>query len=75
MNKVVELLFCLPGSNASIDRLFSHINYSRSEEQSQIHVNTIQTILSVKTNTDLSYEAFSEKIASNPGVEKKIFFR
>jgi hypothetical protein len=31
MRKVVELLLCLPGSNASIERVFSHMNYIWSE--------------------------------------------
>jgi hypothetical protein len=32
----------------------------------------IQVILAVETDTGLSCEAFSEKLASNPGVLKKI---
>jgi hypothetical protein len=72
VEKVVEFLFCLPGSNASIERVFSRMNYVWSEEKSRFHVNTIQAILAVKTNIDLSCEAFSEKLASNPGVLKKI---
>jgi hypothetical protein len=35
-------------------------------------VNIIQAILAVRTNIDLSCEAVSEKLASNPGVLKQI---
>jgi hypothetical protein len=69
---VAELLLCLPGSNASIERVFSHMNYIWPEEKSRFHVDTIQAILAAKTNTDLSCETFGEKLASNPGVMNKI---
>jgi hypothetical protein len=72
MKKVVKLLLCLPDSNACIERVFSRINYVWSEEKSRFHVDTIQAILAVKTNTDLSREAFSEKLLSNSAVLKKI---
>jgi hypothetical protein len=41
-------------------------------KRSLFHVYIVQAILAVKTNTDLSREAFSEKLATNPGVLKKI---
>jgi hypothetical protein len=68
--KVVELLLCLLSSNASVERVLFHMNYMWFEEKFRFHVDTIQCILAVKMNTDLSYEAFSEKLASNPGVQK-----
>jgi hypothetical protein len=71
MKKVVELLLCLPGSNASIERVYSRISYIWSEDKSRFHVDTVQAILAVKMNTDLSCEAFSKKLASNRGVLKK----
>jgi hypothetical protein len=74
MKKGVVLL-CLAGSNASIESVFSRMNYIWSERKSLFHVDTIQAILAMKTNTDLSCEAFSEKLASNPGVLKKILFK
>jgi hypothetical protein len=55
MKKVVELLLWLPGSNTSSERMLSRL---------------VQAILAVKTNIDLSCEAFSEKRASNPAVLK-----
>jgi hypothetical protein len=72
MKKVAELLLCLPGSNASTERVFTCMNYIWPEEKSRFHVDTIQAIIAVKTNINLSCEAFSEKLASNPGVLKKI---
>jgi hypothetical protein len=72
MKKVDELLLCLLGSNASIERVFSHTNYIWSEEKSQFHVATIQATLAVKTYTDLSCATFCEKLSSNAGVLKKI---
>jgi hypothetical protein len=43
--KVVELLLRLPGSNASIEAVFSRMNYVWSEEKSRFHVDTMQAIL------------------------------
>jgi hypothetical protein len=48
------------------------MKYIWSEEKSQFHTDTIKAILAVKTNTNLSHEAFREKPASNAGVLKKI---
>jgi hypothetical protein len=56
MKKVVELLFCMPGSNASIESVSSSTNYIWFEEKSRFHVDTIEAILAVKMNIDLSYE-------------------
>jgi hypothetical protein len=70
MKKVVELLLWLPGSNASIERMFSRMNYVWSEDKSRFHVDTIQAILAVKTNIYLC-EAFSQEPASNLGEQKK----
>jgi hypothetical protein len=73
MKKVVELLLCLPSSSASVERVLSRMNYMWFEEKSGFNVDTIQCILAVKMNTHLSYEAFSEKLASNPGLPKKVY--
>jgi hypothetical protein len=70
--KVVELLLCLPSNSASVEKVLSRINYVWFEEKSGFHGNTIQFILSVKMNTGLSYETFNGKLASNPGVPKKM---
>jgi hypothetical protein len=48
------------------------MNYIWSEDKFQLHVHTTQVILALKRNTDLSCEAFREKIASNAGVLKQI---
>jgi hypothetical protein len=48
VRKVVELKFCLPGSNASIERVFARMSYIWSEKMSQFHVDTIRTILALK---------------------------
>jgi hypothetical protein len=54
IKKVVELLLCLLGSNASIERVSTRMNYIWSDEKSRVHADTTQAILAVKTNTDLS---------------------
>jgi hypothetical protein len=71
MKKVIELLLCLLGSNTSIEKCFP-VSIISVLKRCLFHVDTVQVILSVKINTDLSYEASSEKLATNPGVLKKI---
>jgi hypothetical protein len=46
------------------------MNYIWSQKKSRDHVDTTQAILAAKKNTGLPCEAFSEKLASNPGVLK-----
>jgi hypothetical protein len=71
VKKVDKLVLCLPGSNGSTERGFSHTNYCIwSEEGSRLHVDKLQVILAAKTNAGLSCEAFSEKLSSNLGVLK-----
>jgi hypothetical protein len=48
MKKFVELLLSLSGSNASIEKLFSHIHHIWSEVMSECHVETIQAIIENK---------------------------
>jgi hypothetical protein len=58
--KVVQPLLGLPDSNASIERVFSHMNYISSEEKSRFHVDTTQAMKAMKTNVHLPCEAFSK---------------
>jgi Zn-finger protein len=51
--------------------VFSCVNCIWSEEKSRCHMDTIQDILTVQTNIDLSHEARNEKLASNPEVLKE----
>jgi hypothetical protein len=62
MKKVVELVLLLPGSNVSIETVFPRMIYIWSEEKHRFYVDTIQTILPVKTNIDLSREEFSKNL-------------
>jgi hypothetical protein len=71
MKKVIILLLYLLGSNASTEKCFP-ISIISGLKRSLFHVDTMQVILAVKMNTDFSCEAFREKLATNPGVLKKI---
>jgi hypothetical protein len=45
MKKAVEYLLCLPGSNASTERVSSRMNYIWSEEKCRFNEDTTQAIL------------------------------
>lgn len=47
--KSVELNVCLPGSYASTARVFSRTNYGWTEENTQLNVGVLHTILTVQT--------------------------
>jgi hypothetical protein len=57
MKRAAELTLCLLAAVHPLKQMLTRINYIRSEEKSRFHVDTIQAILAVKTNIDLSYEA------------------
>jgi hypothetical protein len=47
---VVEFTFCLPGSNASIERMFSFVISSWTDIRNQMDMGTVQSCLITKTN-------------------------
>ena len=42
------------------------------EKKYELNMGTFKATLTVKTNTDLSHEAFNGKLAANPGALKKL---
>ncbi|KAL4091311.1 hypothetical protein QTP88_026014 [Uroleucon formosanum] len=43
---IVEYVLCLPGSNASTERVFSHISKIWTKEKTQLNVSTLKTLAS-----------------------------
>jgi hypothetical protein len=70
-----KFVLCLPGSDASIERAFSCMNYIRSEGKSRFHVDLTQAILAVKSNTDLSCEAFNKNLKINSSDKYHVIIR
>ena len=49
-SKVVQLLLCLPGTNACVEGVFSIMNKIWTDEKSQLSVKALKSKLIVKTN-------------------------
>lgn len=47
-----QFIICLPGTSASIERLFSKINNYWSAEKSQMKISTLEAVMQVYTNFD-----------------------
>ena len=63
---------CLPGSNAPVERIFSQMNALWTDEKNRFLVETIKSILMIKSIINLSCDAFAKKLAKDKAILKKI---
>ena len=54
MAKIIEYILCLPGSTASVERVFAEMNKTWTEEKSNLKVETLKAILTTKVNLKMS---------------------
>lgn len=47
---LVEYCMCLSGTNSPVERVFTHMNNFWTKDKSQLHVETLKSLLVVKTN-------------------------
>lgn len=50
MAAIIEYILCMPGSTASVERVFSGMNKTWTEEKTKMKVETLKAILTVKVN-------------------------
>ena len=70
--KLIEYIFCLPGTNASTERVFSQMNNIWTEEKTQLKVSTLRSLMMLKFNIKLSCLDFYNKLKSSPELLKQI---
>lgn len=70
--KLVEFALCLPGTNASVERVFSTIKQLWRDERSRLEQNTIRAILFVKNNLDYNCVDFYSFLKRKPDLLKQI---
>lgn len=70
--KLVEFALCLPGTNASVERVFSTIKQLWRDERSRLEQNTIRAILFVKNNLDYNCVDFYSFLKQKPDLLKQI---
>lgn len=70
--KLMEYILCLPGTTASVERVFSSVNNVWTPEKTQLSIETLKSILMVKTNFDYSCLEFYEYIKTKPELLREI---
>lgn len=65
-------MLCLPGSNASTERVFSHITKIWTKEKTQLNVSTLKALIITKLNFDYTCLEFYELLKNNNLLLKKI---
>ena len=69
---LIQLVLCLPGTSASVERIFSIINKNWSPEKSGTKIETISAISICKTNINCSCKEFYNLLLEEKQFLKKI---
>jgi hypothetical protein len=72
LQRLVEISLCLPGINASVERVFSAMNMIRTSQQSRLCLQTIKSMLTVLTNFPMTCQQFAAKLGSRKDILKKV---
>ena len=70
--KLVEFVFCLPGTSAPVERIFSIMKNMWSDDRSSMHEKNVRALLVCKSKIDLTCTEFYENIKSNVVQLKKV---
>lgn len=69
---LIEYIFCLPGTSAPVERVFSMMNAAWSDERGLMHESTVRSLMLCKINFGLNCTEFYDKIKNKKDVLKKI---
>ena len=69
--KLVEFVFCLPGTSAPVEKMFSIMKNMWSDGRSSTHKKNVKALLVCKSNINLTCTEFYENLKSNVGAIKK----
>lgn len=72
LEAMVQYALTLPGTSAPVERVFSIINNYWSSDKTQIHLETIKSVLNLKMNVNLSCCQYYEYLKSNEDILKAI---
>lgn len=70
--KIVQFALALPGSNATVERVFSIMNDLWTEDKSQMTADTVKSVLTVRVNLAMSCADFHQKIKCNNKLLKAV---
>lgn len=69
---IIEYVLCLPGTTAPVERVFSSVNKSWTDDKTRLHIDTLKAMLFAKYNIDASCQAFFEMLKTQPALLRKI---
>lgn len=72
MAAIVEYILCLPGSTASVERVFAAMNKTWTDEKSNLYIETLKSILTVKVNLKMTCLEFYDYIKTKPALLRQI---
>ena len=70
--KLIQYIFCLPGTNAPTERVFSQMNKIWTADKTQLSVSTLKSLLLLKCNFKQSCLELYNFLKSSPELLKKI---
>lgn len=70
--KLIEYILCLPGTTASVERVFSAMNKSWTNEKTRLHIDTLKAILMVKCNLQYSCVEFYNYLKTKPELLRSV---
>lgn len=72
ISMIIQYIYCLPGTSASVERVFSAVNKIWTNEKTRLQVKTLKSILIVKYNMAFSCLEFFKFLKSKPDLLAKI---
>lgn len=72
MAQIVEYILCLPGTNSSVERVFSTINKIWVPEKTQLSLDTLKSLIVTKFNITMNCLQFHDFLKSRPDILKRI---
>lgn len=72
MAAIIEYILCMPGSTASVERVFSGMNKTWTEEKTKLTVETLKAILTVKVNLKMTCLEVFTWLKSQPEMLRQI---
>lgn len=69
---LIEYILCLPGTNASVERIFSLMNKLWTSEKNSLQVSVLKAMLITKVNINKTCQEFYAYLKSTPSLLKQI---
>jgi hypothetical protein len=72
LQRLAEMSLCLPGSIASVERIFSAMNMIWTSQRLRLCLQTVKSMLTVLTNFPMTCQQFAAKLGSRQDILKKV---